>query len=386
MKHLERAFEKVLASRLKDKPIFIQAVMGPRQVGKTSGVLHVLKSNFDQNEYLYFTAEESLVDSNWFIACINKAAQKKVKVIVFDEIQKLDKWSELIKLYWDRQKKDGKLIHWVILGSSSLKLSQGLGESLAGRFEMIKVNHWSYHESSLGFKISLDKFISKGGYPGGYLLLKEDTRFKNYILNSIFESVINQDILRFATVKKPALFRQTFILASQFPAQEISYNKLLGQLQEAGNVDQIKYYLDLFSQAYLIKMIFKWGSTLRSKTSSPKLLCRAPVFSTLFYQGEVSSEFKGRIFESIVGNRLVDQFDQVFYWRENNFEVDFVTEVSNIIYAIEVKSQRRKTSGLTQFQKIHQKSKKKVKLCIIDLENFEFFDADPQKYLEENSI
>lgn len=196
MKHYSRDFEKILKSRLKESPQFIQCVVGPRQVGKTSGVLNVLGSNFNPNDFRYFSAEEHL----------------------------------------------------------------------AGRFEQIPVHHWSFQESQKGFKLTFEQYLSLGGYPCSYSLISDSDRFNKYIIDSIFESVVNRDIFRFATIKKPALFRQTFILATQFPAQEVSYNKLLGQLQDAGNTDQIKHYLDLLSQAYLMRLIFKWGSSSKSRS------------------------------------------------------------------------------------------------------------------------
>jgi hypothetical protein len=221
-----------------------------------------------------------------------------------------------------------------------------------------------------------------GGYPGSYSLRKDEKRLRQYLLDSISETVVSQDILRFTTVTKPALFRQTFMLACHFPGLEVSYNKLLGQLQEAGNVDQIKHYLDLFNQAFLIRLIFKYTKNFSSKTSSPKLLPRAPVFTSLFLQRPLTPEEKGRVFEAIVGNRLCENFSSVFFWREGVFEVDFVVDTAEGPIAVEVKSKRRKTSGLSQFQKQFSKSR----VCIIDFENYPEFEKDPGSFLEKYSL
>lgn len=382
MSHYTRSFENILKSRLKETPRFVQCILGPRQVGKTSGVLNVLKSHFKPDNYLYLTAEEQVVDSEWFFHSLQQAKQKKAKILVLDEIQKLDNWSELVKQAWDQQKREQKLIHWVLLGSSSLQLTQGLGESLAGRFETIPVTHWSYSESAAAFKLKLSDYITHGGYPGSYALIKNPQRFKSYMLESIFESVVTKDILRYATVKKPALFRQTFIQASQYPAQEISYNKLLGQLQEAGNVDQIKHYLDLFSQAFLMRLIFKWSQTPMSRTSSPKLISRAPVLTALFHKGPLSNELKGRIFEGLVGNRLCECIHDVYYWRHGHNEVDFVVEVDNKIIGIEVKSENRRSVSLSAFKKVVKNSR----VCTIDFNNFIEFDRNPVEFVLDNSI
>lgn len=377
-----RQFETVLKKRLKEPVNQIQAVIGPRQVGKTTGVLNVLENHFRPNEYNYVLCEDSLLDRDWFFQQLQNTRMQKKKIIVFDEIQKLDKWSELVKLAWDKQKREPHRLHFVLLGSSSLQLSMGLNESLAGRFEMIPVYHWSYKESNIAFNLSFEDYLKCGGYPGSYELINDERRFRQYLLESIFEAVIAKDILRYASIKKPALFRQTFVLVSQFPAQEISYNKLLGQLQEAGNVDQIKHYLDLLCQAFLLRMVFKWTPSSLSRTSSPKLLTCAPVFSSLFLKRELTAEDKGRIFEAVVGNRLCESFESVYFWREGNDEVDFVIETKGGLVGIEVKTKRRGTSGITAFRKKYPKAK----VVFVDFENYLEFEKDPVTFLENYSL
>lgn len=382
MKHHSRAFEMDLLERLKEKPKFIQTILGPRQVGKTSGVLSVLENNFESKDYEYLSSEDDVFDSEWFLSQVQKAAQKNKKIIVFDEIQKIDNWSELVKRSWDFQRRQKSPMHWVLLGSSSLKLSQGITESLAGRFEVLPVTHWSFTESKKAFGLNLDDYISMGGYPASYSLMKEPARFRKYMLESIFEAVVSLDILRYANIKKPALFRQTFMLACQYPAQEVSYNKLLGQLQEAGNVDQIKHYLDLFSQAFLIKQVFKYSKAPLSRVSSPKLIICAPVFTALFMRRALTDEEKGRVFESIVGQRLCEYFESVHYWREGHDEIDYVIDQDGVLYAIEVKSRIRKIPKFKVF-----KSKfKNAKFCMIDFENFEEFEQNPMDFLNRYSI
>lgn len=380
--HYSRGFEQVLLERLKEKPQFIQTILGPRQVGKTSGTLNVIEKKLKASDSAYFSCEEGLHDQDWFIQNYQKALQSEKKILVFDEIQKLNDWSNLVKLVWDQQKRAKSKIHLVLLGSSSLQLSQGLGESLAGRFETIPVNHWSFEESKKAYGVTWEEYLAMGGYPGSYPLRKDSVRFQHYLMDTVFESVVGKDILRFSTIKKPALFRQTFALACQFPAQEISYNKLLGKLQEAGNVDQIKHYLELFSQAFLIRLLYKWSASPLSRTSSPKLLPRAPVFTSLFLRRQLTTEEKGRVFECIVGNKLCDYFSSVHFWREGHFEVDYIVDAGSTLYAVEVKTKSRKNSGLQAFKKKHPKTK----ICMVDFENYFEFEKDPVGFLKEYSV
>lgn len=380
MKHFKRSFETVLAERLRESPRLIQLVSGPRQVGKTSGVLAVLEKDFAK-EYSYHECEEAIHDSNWFLNQVQKAVEEKKKIIIFDEIQKVEGWSELVKLAWDRQKRQKKQIHWVLLGSSSLKLTQGANDSLAGRFELIPVHHWGFLESNSAFDVSFERYLDYGGYPGAYPFFKNPDRLRKYLIDSIFESVVNRDIFRFATIKKPALFRQVFYLACQFPAREMSYNKFLGQLHEAGNVDQIKHYLDLYSQAYLLQLVFKY-SHKRSRTSSPKLIPSAPVFTRLFLNRELTLEEKGFVFEALVGKRLLESFEEVYYWREGNNEVDFVVPIGGNLFGIEIKSKTRASGGVALFRKQF----KKALTIVVDPQNYPVFERDPKRFLNEFAI
>jgi predicted AAA+ superfamily ATPase len=377
MSHYQRQFESEISSRLQEKPSFIQVILGPRQVGKTSGILHILEKKFDPSDYSYVSCEDELHNPDWFLKHVQKTAEEQKKILVFDEIQKLENWSQLIKSVWDQKKRQKQMVHIVLLGSSSLELTLGLNESLAGRFETIPVHHWSAQESRLAYKLDFEDYLRYGGYPGSYPLRSQPTRFRKYVMDSIFENVVTRDIMSFSTIKKPALFRQTFALACQYPAQEVSYNKLLGQLQDAGNVDQIKHYLDLFSQAFLLRLIFKYGKTPLSRNSSPKILPCAPVFTTLLRQEPLSPEDKGRQFESIVGNRLCETFESVYYWRDGFFEVDFVVRDGKTLIGIEVKSKTRKSSGIEAFKKMNPKAN----FCYIDFENYLSFEKDPTKFL-----
>jgi predicted AAA+ superfamily ATPase len=258
-------------------------------------------------------------------------------------------------------------------------LTLGLQESLAGRFEVIPVHHWSACESRDAYGLNFNEFLQFGGYPGSYPLISRPLRFRKYVMDSIFENVVTRDIMSFTTIKKPALFRQTFALACQYPAQEVSYNKLLGQLQDAGNVDQIKHYLDLFSQAFLLRLIFKWAKTPLSRNSSPKLLPCAPVFTTLLRADSLTSEDLGRHFEAIVGNRLCENFDSVHYWREGHCEIDFIVQDGKNLIGVEVKSKTRKNSGIETFKKLNPKAS----FCYIDFENYMAFEKNPPEFIRK---
>ena len=190
--------------------------------------------------------------------------------------------------------------------------------------------------------------------------------------------MIDKDILQYAHVEKPALFKQAFEIICCYPAQEISYRKLLGQIQDKGNVELIKRYLELFESAFLIKTLQKYhNQAITVKSSSPKIILLAPCLYTLASIKEEKSAF---IFESTVGAKLLQLSDKLYYWRDNNDEVDFVLVWRGRLFAVEVKSGRkRRANGLQKFQ-----SRFPQAICIIiSVDNYDIFIENPADFLEK---
>jgi predicted AAA+ superfamily ATPase len=332
-------------------------VIGPRQVGKTTGLQQIVARW--EGPALMVTADEIVTPNReWITVHWEKARRMGDGVLfVIDEIQKIPHWSSVIKHMFDQDRKS-KRLKVVLLGSASLSLQRGLGESLAGRYEVITADHWDLSECSEAFGWGLDEFLKFGGYPAAALLCHDVPRWQKYLRDSIIEPVLIKDILGLSSVQKPALFRQAFELAMAYPALEVSLQKLLGQLQESGNVNTIKHYLELLQGAFLIRTLHKYtGSEMRTRASSPKLL---PLNNALVHafrspeEVDANPQWYGRVFEAAVGAALLRSSGQIYYWREGKFEVDFVVELREKIYAIEVKSSASRTlRGLEKFVQRH---------------------------------
>ena len=332
---------------------FIHVIIGPRQVGKTTGILQYLKS-FPTDSHHYISADGPLLkgpewlEEQW-LTLSGKSAQG---TLVIDEIQKIENWSEVLKKLWDKQKLKSEKIKVIVLGSSSLQIQKGLSESLTGRFILHRVHQWNLPESYEGYGLDFEEFLKHGGYPGSYSLIDDPIKWLGYVRDSIVDTVIGKDILQLARVKSPALFRQSFDLACSYGGQEISYNKLLGQLQDKGNVELIKHYLELFEGAFLLKQLFKYSNKKTLvRSSSPKILPLCPALYSITKDGELDEESRGRAFEIAVGCELNRLPGNIYYWREQNAEVDYVYSWGKNLFAIEVKSGRKKTAkGLVKFQ------------------------------------
>lgn len=375
----ERPFVAQLENRLFAEQPLIQVLVGPRQVGKTTGMRQLLARYPGNNHYA--NADDLLVtDRTWLLEQWQKARLLgDGTLLVIDEIQKIPNWSETLKSLWD---KNPRGLRVVVLGSSSLQIQTGLTESLAGRFELTRIYHWNYMELKSAFGYDLERFLLYGGYPGSVAYEEEYDRWYAYLKDSIVEAVIGKDILLNRKVGSPALFRQAFEILCRYPAQEISYTKLLGQLQDKGNTDLIKYYIELYAGAFLVHPLEKYSAKgWLTRSSSPKILISCPALYTMTEGPRVldDPERRGRVFELAVGAQLLQLPGELYYWREKNAEVDFVYRYQGKLYAIEVKSGRRKSAkGLDAFMK-HFADACPV---IISTDNFPLFSEDPREFLD----
>lgn len=358
-KLIKLPFINTLAENLRHPERLIQVILGPRQVGKTTTVQWFLDHEY-QGEYQYVSADKIFQASfDWLLEQWQEAKREK-KLLVIDEIQKVENWAEVIKKLWDEDRRDQKSqLRVILLGSSSLDLQKGLSESLAGRFQLTLARHWNFQESKEGYGLTLEQFIKYGGYPGSYPFIHDEDQWVSFIKNSILTPVIEKDILLNHTVKSPALFKQAFDILRAYPAQEVSYRKLLGQLQDKGNTDVIKYYLRLYEGAFLFKSLEKFSSSqMKTRSSSPKIFPSCPAFYYLDILDDYKADERGRVFEILVGNELLRIGHELYYWREGKHEVDFILKKGRNVWAIEVKSGKRTSSGgLDHFLKKFPKAK-----------------------------
>jgi predicted AAA+ superfamily ATPase len=344
---------QAFTKRIMEPRKFIQVLMGPRQVGKTTMAAQMLKKI--KSPYIFESADAvSAINSAW-IEQIWETARLKMRVqpakefiLVIDEIQKIPNWSETVKRLWDKDTLNGTDIKLVLLGSSRLLLHKGLTESLAGRFETMYLGHWSFLEMEKAFNWNADQYAWFGGYPGGAELIEDEDRWKNYINNSLIETSVSKDILMLTRVDKPALLKRLFELGCQYSGQILSFTKIQGQLQDAGNTTTLSHYLSLLDTAGLLAGIEKYAANvIRKRSSSP----RFQVHNNALLSAQKNENFEeimqkpaewGHIIESSVGahliNHAISQNYSVYYWRERNDEVDFVLERRGKIIAVEVKS------------------------------------------------
>ena len=360
----QRAQYKKIYKRIKEKRKFLQVMLGARQVGKTTLVRQLMKEYKYPSEYQTADNESSSLwlEQIWQSARLKlKSSDAKEHLLIIDEIQKIKNWSEVVKKYWDEDSYDEINLKVILLGSSSLLIDKGLSESLAGRFETIPIPHWSFTEMRDAFDFTPEQYAYFGGYPGAADMIKNEKRWRDYINNSLIEATVSKDILQMELIYKPKLLRNLFQLGGQYSSQILSFNKILGQLQDAGNTTTLSHYLSLLSGAGLLTGLEKYSTNqLKVRSSSPKfqvynnalLTAQSPMTWKEF---TVNPKLRGRVIESAVGVHLLAHSTDNYklqYWNESNSEVDFVITDGKKLVALEVKSySTSKHSGMEKFVK-----------------------------------
>ena len=371
-----RPIYQIILARLKEPRRFLQVLTGPRQAGKTTLIRQAMESLNIPGHYA--SADEptlqnrAWIEQQWETGRLltREAGNKIGALLVLDEIQKVAGWSETVKRLWDSDTVGKVPLKVALLGSAPLLIQRGLTESLAGRFEVIPVVHWSYPEMKDAFGFGPDQYVYFGGYPGAAELIDDRQRWSRYIIDSLIETTISRDILLMTRVDKPALLRKLFHLGCIYSGQILSYQKMIGQLQDAGNTTTLAHYLELLSGAGMLTGLQKLAvQRVQQRASSPKLqVLNTALLSAQsnlsFDAARKDREFWGRLVESSVGAHLINSATgkglEVFYWRERNKEVDFVLSRNNVLVAIEVKSGVSKGNlpGMEEFGRIFKPKRK----------------------------
>lgn len=392
MAEFRRAQVGTLITRLSERPEFIIAIFGPRQTGKTTAVLQALsaveqESRYEAMEPSYSRAElrpltldgkPIVLDSSVGAAagsqpdvrhltevwqhCRHQAMRSpRGFVLVLDEIQRIAGWSEVVKGLWDADRRDGCPLHVVILGSAPLLMQEGLHESLAGRFEPIRFPHWSFAEMSEAFGLSLEEYVYFGGYPGAAARIDDPGRWGDYVRGALIGPAVERDVLSMVRVDKPELLKRLFDLGARYSGQQVSYNKLLGHLQDAGNTTTLTRYLELLARVGMIAGLPKFTNRPASaKAPTPKLnvfntALMSAVCGYSFDEARADRSHWGRLVETCVGAHLMNAVSsrtEVKYWRDEGHEVDFVLQRGPHLVGVEVKSGQAPvaTRGLEEFE------------------------------------
>lgn len=369
----QRAILQNIKERLREPRKFIQVLVGPRQTGKTTLIRQLLQQTDIPHHFVtaddLYTADTTWIRREWANARLQlNQHEAKEMLFIIDEVQKVPNWSEAVKKEWDADSFADTKIKVILLGSSRLLIQKGLTESLAGRFEIINITHWSFDEMQNAFGLNIDQYIYFGGYPGSASLVSDEKRWKDYVRESLVETTISKDILMMTRVDKPVLLKRLFEIGCKYSSQILSLNKVQGELQESGNLTTLSGYLDLLREAGLLSGLEKYAvDIIRKRASKPKFQVHnnallAAGQHLLFEEVKKDHDKWGRFAESAVGAHLINSAMKhrfhVYYWNDGGYEVDYVIEKGNLIVGIEVKSGKESANkGMALFnQQYHPRA------------------------------
>jgi predicted AAA+ superfamily ATPase len=339
---------------LRRKLPLLQVLIGPRQSGKTTAAGQIADrwpgAVVQASADVPVPPGSEWIETHWERA--RRAAAERPRrpvLLVLDEMQKVRGWTEAVKALWDEDRKKRTAIRVLLLGSSALSVQAGLAESLAGRFFLHRCPHWSYAECARAFGWDLDRWIFFGGYPAAARLIRDEAAWQSYIADSLVETAIARDVLTIRAVGKPVLLRHLFAYAAQHPAEIVSFNKMLGTLQDAGNTVTLAHYLELLAASFLVSGLERLTGRPRERGSSPKIVvwnnALISALSGLSYrEARDDPAWWGRLVENAFGAHLLNSLAAprftVGYFRQRNDEVDYVVIRGRSRVGIEVKSGR----------------------------------------------
>jgi hypothetical protein len=369
----------------------MQIMSGPRQVGKSTAS-HQIAQNWGGPSH-FAVADEALPPGPEWIAQQWESARRLKRrgvrpLLVLDEVQKVNRWSEVVKRLWDEEKRAGEPLRVLLLGSSALMVQKGLGESLAGRFLLHRFPHWSFPEMQEAFGYGLEDWLRFGGYPGAAAFRKDPKAWRSYVRDALLEPILARDVLQMSTVAKPALLRHLLLAAAALPAHIVSWEKLQGQLQDAGNTTTLAHYAGLLEGAYVLSALQPWrGERISKRGGSPKFIVwnNAIVSAVAAAREATEPAWRGRLLENAVGGHLLNNLPpdwRLFYWREGDAEVDFVLRTPDALWAIEVKSGHRQAlPGLAAFMRRYPQARP-VLIGEGGMGAADFFGSDPLRAFE----
>lgn len=378
MPHKRPIYQKA-KMRLNGPRKFMQVLAGPRQVGKTT-LAHQLKDSLSIPSHYASADEPTLrtlgwIEQQWEIGrrYAEQEGSTKGALLILDEVQRIPEWSVIVKKLWDQDSAKGIKLQVMLLGSSTLLIQTGLAENLGGRFELLPATHWSFNECQSAFGLTLDEFIYFGSYPGAISLIEDQSRWARYIIDSIIETSFSRDVLLTTRVHRPILLRRLFELGCHYSGSILSYQQILGQLQDSGNAHTLAQYLHLLEKSGLVAGLQKFSShELQQKASSPKIqvlntaLMSAPSHYS-FKEAKQKREFWNKLLESAIGAHLLNSSYgtdmEIYYWKDGGKEVDFIIKKGDSILPIQTNISYNKSS-LSSIEAFTQKFHPQKKLII----------------------
>lgn len=407
--YLRRGVPDLLERMLAPRGL-IEVVRGPRQVGKTTAVeqiiQQILKKPVRPTDVLFVRFDQEILRESqggllpivrWFESRVRGRPfeRGRTSYIFLDEVHKLRRWDEDVKHFGDTFP-----VRLMITGSSSVLVSKGGRESLAGRtitsdfptFQFGEVlEAWApiakrlppYHpfeslfdandprelfdgvhalkpQQKHALRRHLEKYYNRGGYPRLYNGEVADDVWADYLTETVFNRVLGVDVPDLFPVRNPQLLRWLFVEVARSTGQEISQNRVAEDASAAGlrtSQPLVGNYLRYLADALLIREFRRYplakrvNSRTATKITLTDLGARNAVFRGAPSLWESPPEHVGLLIETVVQSVIRGKDLQTHFYRDYEkpsdrrsrlVEVDFVAErIRGDVLPIEIKFRRK---------------------------------------------
>ncbi|MFH1729490.1 MAG: ATP-binding protein [Pseudomonadota bacterium] len=328
--YITRHLEEKIKNHLQDYPVV--ALLGPRQVGKSTTAKKIIKDN------IYLDLElpsdlNKLTDAEAYFE------QNKNKLICLDEIQQAPNIFKIIRAMVDKTNNAGQFL---ILGSASRDLIKQSSETLAGRISYLELTPFSILEIK---KENIRKHWSRGGLPLSFLAKSKELSY-NWRINYI-RSFLERDIPQLGFNIPAKTLQRFWTMLAHVHAQTLNASKLADSMGVSSHT--IKSYIDILEQTFLVRTLLPYEKNIKKRIiKSPKVYLRDSGLlhallgiedeNDLFGNPIYGASWEGYCIENILTN--LNKYNAYFYRTSHGAEIDLILEKGENKIAIEFKSSK----------------------------------------------
>lgn len=331
---IDRFLISELLEQIEDMPAV--AVLGPRQVGKTT-LMKFVESRISK-EVIYLDLESNQ-DKNRLLDAELYLSEHENNLIIIDEVQRMPELFPLLRSLIDRHRVSGR---FVLLGSASPELLQKSSESLAGRITYLELQplHWGEIVST----ISYQQHWLRGGYPN--MLLATSDKSSNRRMNDFINTYIERDLPLLGLAASPLIIRNLFSMLISVHGNLLNISDLSRSLVLSSTT--VTRYLDFLENAFIIRRLQPYYVNINKRlTKSPKLFIRdsgmfhalADIANFEFLTGNllVGRSWEGYVIQQIIA-QLPYNIQPYFYRTADGSELDLLlVRGGNPVLGIEIK-------------------------------------------------
>jgi predicted AAA+ superfamily ATPase len=340
---LRRLLEDKIIQALTTMPVV--ALLGPRQVGKTTLALEIANNKLDKDVvYIDLERDSDLVRLNEPETYLQRFANK---LLIIDEVQrKPDLFRTLRSLVDERKRAGERAGQFLLLGSASRDLIQHSSETLAGRIRFLELSPFSIFEllSNAPQDFDIEKLWMRGGFPDSYLAGDDDESWD--WRSDFIASYVERDIPLMGPKVPATRMKRFWTMLAHWHGQQVNMSSLGKSLE----VDHktIRFYLDILTDFYMVRQLQPWaGNTRKRLVKSPKVYLRdsgllhvllnISDYETLLGHPVLGASWEGFVLESIIQS-LSNKWQYSYYRTSGQTELDLVLEgPKNEVFAIEIK-------------------------------------------------